>query len=338
MQPPIPAHVHEAKRLALEALEAQDPKEVNELALSLFRLQARHVAIYRNFLELLEVRSEDVQCVEDIPYLPISFFKSHEVIMDGAPVDIVFHSSGTTDMQRSEHRVSSLDLYEDSAIRGFEQMVGSLKDLCILALLPNYLEQCASSLIYMVGLFMDRSQHPENGFYLDQFNTLQAKLEKLEASGQRTLLIGVPYALLDFLESRKLPLKHTMLMETGGMKGRRKEMVRSQLHALLMEKTGLPKIFSEYGMTELLSQAYSLGEGVFATPPWMRVRIREVNDPLTTAKIGKTGGIDVMDLGNAHSCAFISTMDLGRMVDETRFEVLGRFDHSEIRGCNLLVQ
>lgn len=338
MDPEIPLHVKQATQLARSAMQSSDVQSTNDAALALFRLQARHVPVYREFVKTLGVDPEQVKTVEDIPYLPISFFKSHEVLMEGAKAEIEFQSSGTTGMERSTHRVADLDLYEHSSITAFEQLFGPLQGLCILALLPNYIEQSASSLIYMVGTFMERSGHPDNGFFLDQFNRLEEKLLKLEASGQRTLLIGVPYALLDFLEKRHLELKHTILMETGGMKGRRKEMVRHDLHEILKKHTGLSAIHSEYGMTELLSQAYSLSNGLFQTPPWMRVRIREVNDPFTTARNGKTGGIDIMDLANAHSCAFISTMDLGRQIDDVRFEILGRFDNSDVRGCNLLVQ
>jgi len=258
--------------------------------------------------------------------------------MNGAEPVLEFQSSGTTGTELSTHKVADQELYELSSINAFETLIGPLEDLCILALLPNYLEQKNSSLVHMVRLFMEKSENEQSDFFLDQFDDLSKKLMELEAIGQPTLLIGVPYALLDFLEDRQFELNHTILMETGGMKGRRKEMVRSELHDQLKIKTGLENIYSEYGMTELLSQAYSKGNGVFQCPPWMRVQIREVNDPISRTRPGKTGGINIMDLANAHSCAFISTMDLGRDLGNARFEVLGRFDNSDVRGCNLLVQ
>ena len=334
----ISDHIKTAGDLAKKVTSGLDTQNTNDVALEIFQLQARHVPVYRSYIEELGVDPYGITSVDQIPYLPISMFKRYEVLMEGALVDIDFYSSGTTSGNKSMHRVSDLKLYENSCLNTFSNFIEPPEGLCILALLPNYIDQSGSSLIYMVGLFMDQSGHPDNGFFLDQFDKLEKKLEALEKSRQNTLLIGIPYALLDFFEKRKFNLKHTMIMETGGMKGRRKEMVRNELHAWLKKRTGLDRIYSEYGMTELLSQAYSTGNGIFKCPPWMRVRIREVSDPLSEARPGKSGGIDIMDLANAYSCCFISTMDLGRDLGDGNFEMLGRFDNSDVRGCNLLVQ
>ncbi len=331
-------HIEQAAFLARKAIAGTDPQVMNGIAMELFQLQAQHVPVYSSFLKGLGIDPLKVRSVDDIPYLPIAFFRSHEVLMNGAGPVLEFLSSGTTGSERSKHIIADLGLYEQASVKAFEHLITSLEDLCILTLLPNYLEQQSSSLIHMVRLFMDHSKNERSGFFLDQFDELEEMIRKGEALERPTLLIGVPYALLDFLEDRKFDLEHTILMETGGMKGRRKELVRSDLHDLLKVRTGLERIYSEYGMTELLSQAYSTSDGIFKCPPWMRASIREVNDPLSTARQGKTGGINIMDLANAHSCAFISTMDLGRDLGNARFEVLGRFDNSDVRGCNLLIQ
>jgi hypothetical protein len=272
-----------------------------------------------------------------IPFLPISFFKTHKIIENQAFADVIFSSSGTTGIDNSQHFVQNVKLYEESYLKGFEQYYGDINDYCILALLPNYLERQGSSLIYMVEDLIKKSNHPESGFYLYEHGQLEEKLNRLKANKQKTILIGVTYALLDFVENFPINFPELVVMETGGMKGRRKEMIREELHQTLCEGFGVSEIHSEYGMTELLSQAYSKGNGIFETLPWMKVLIRDTNDPLTFLSNGKTGGINVIDLANINSCSFIATQDLGKIHTDNTFEVLGRFDNSDIRGCNLMV-
>jgi hypothetical protein len=276
--------------------------------------------------------------IEEIPFMPIEFFKSHAVLAEGMQADIVFESSGTTGTTPSRHHVASADLYRESFLRSFFGFYGSPEELCILALLPSYLEREASSLVYMMDHLIRWSKHPESGFYLDQLGDLSAILEKRNNDGQPTLLVGISFALLDLAEQHAMPLwKNIRVMETGGMKGRRQEMVRSELHQQLIEAFDLDQVHSEYGMTELLSQAYSQGDGIFQAPPWMQVLIRDPNDPLTLLPADKSGGINIIDLANVYSCSFIATGDLGKVHEDSGFEVLGRYDHSDIRGCNLLV-
>jgi hypothetical protein len=240
-------------------------------------------------------------------------------------------------MNTSRHLVSDVSFYEQSYRLGFSEFYGNIQDYVVLALLPSYLEREGSSLIYMVDDLIKRSEHPESGFYLHNTDELAEKLKKLDASGQNILLIGVTYALLDLAEQHSFSLQNTIVMETGGMKGRRREMIREELHQVLCQGLGVPSIHSEYGMTELLSQAYSLGEGIFECPPWMHILVRDTEDALSYVADGKTGGLNVIDLANLNSCAFIATQDLGKQYENGSFEVLGRFDHSDIRGCNLMV-
>lgn len=269
--------------------------------------------------------------------MPIEVFKSQTVISGEFKPQEIFTSSGTTGMETSKHFVQELDLYTKSFRKGFELFYGPVSNYCVLALLPAYLERTGSSLVYMANDFINQSRHPLSGFYLNDLSQLAENLKKLEKENQPTLLLGVSFALLDLAEQFPQKLSNTIVMETGGMKGRRKELTRDELHTILKRGFGLDKIHSEYGMTELLSQAYSTGDGVFNCPPWMRVLIREQSDPLSYAPAGKTGGINVIDLANIDSCSFIATSDLGRLHTNGNFEVLGRFDSSDVRGCNLMV-
>jgi hypothetical protein len=269
--------------------------------------------------------------------LPIQFFKTHQVLSTNQSVQETFTSSGTTGAQISKHLVADVSWYEASYTRAFEHFYGPVEDYTVLGLLPNYLEREGSSLIYMVNDFIQKSNNPKSGFYLDNLSELTKTLIALDQKGEKVLLIGVTFALLDLIESQTFSLKNTVIMETGGMKGRRKEMIREELHEILAAGFGVSKIHSEYGMTELLSQGYSLGDGVFDCPPWMKILARDTEDALTFVGANKTGGLNVIDLANYNSCSFIATQDLGRVHNNGCFEVLGRFDHSDIRGCNLMV-
>ena len=287
---------------------------------------------------------QEVKSLQQIPFLPIQFFKSHIVISNENPIQETFTSSGTTGIINSKHCVTDISLYEESYQKGFTQFYGNIEDYVILALLPSYLEREGSSLIYMVKDLIEKTNNPESGFYLHNHEALIEKLIELDASGQNVILIGVTYALLDLIEKHQFQLKNTFIMETGGMKGKRKEMIREELHEKLCGGFGVSAIHSEYGMTELLSQAYSLGDGVFECPSWMQILIRDTEDALTYSENGKTGGINVIDLANINSCSFIATQDLGKKNPNQpacrqagSFEVLGRFDNSDIRGCNLMV-
>lgn len=306
-------------------------------AIKIFRIQAANNKVYRRFIDLLNLDINQVDQIQKIPFLPIEFFKSHDILSSNDPIEQVFTSSGTTGMIPSRHLVTNLKLYEESFRKGFEFFYGSISDFTVLALLPGYLERKGSSLIYMVDDFIKKSHAIHSGFYLNDLEALGDILVELDAKGEKVLLIGVTYALLDLIEKRNFQLENTIIMETGGMKGKRKELVRKELHMLLSEGFGVTQIHSEYGMTELLSQAYSLGHGVFETPPWMKILIRDTEDPFQELSPGRTGGINVIDLANINSCSFIATQDLGRKVAENKFEILGRFDHSDIRGCNLMV-
>lgn len=311
--------------------------EFRDLALQVFAHQYHNNKVYRQFCDLLKRSPGKIKELEEIPFLPIEFFKSHRLISSTSEPEIVFTSSGTTGEQTSKHYVTDLGVYEKSFFQAFKNVYGNPEDLVILALLPSYLERTGSSLIYMANALIKKSQHPESGFYLNNLDELQQTLEKTEQAGKKTLLIGVSFALLDLVERHRFNLKHTTVMETGGMKGRRKEMIRTELHEILCEGFGVAKIHSEYGMTELLSQAYSSGDGLFECPSWMKIFIRDSEDALSILSEQKTGGINVIDLANFNSCSFIATQDLGRNTEQGKTEILGRFDHSDIRGCNLLV-
>lgn len=303
----------------------------------MFRFQYEANPVYNKFCRHLKTDVQQVKSLQQIPFLPIQFFKTHDVVSNQGPVQVTFTSSGTTGAVTSKHLVTNTALYEDSYRKGFAQFYGNIQDYVVLALLPSYLDRQGSSLIYMVKDLIAMSGNKNSGFYLHNYKELQTKLIDLDNSGQNVLLIGVTYALLDLMELHRFQLKNTIIMETGGMKGKRKEMIREELHAQLCAGFDVAAIHSEYGMTELLSQAYSLGNGIFECPSWMQILIRETEDALTYVSNGKTGGINVIDLANSNSCAFIATQDLGKKNANGTFEVLGRFDNSDIRGCNLMV-
>jgi len=312
-------------------------KDFETLSFKIFRFQFENNPIYRSFCDLLNIHPSDITSIKDIPFLPIQFFKSHQVLSSSNPIEKIFSSSGTTGSVTSKHYVTDISIYENSFQKGFEQFYGNINDYVILALLPSYLEREGSSLIYMADALIKQSNHKESGFYLSNLSELKNILLKLETGGKKTLLIGVSFALLDLVETYPFKLKHSLVMETGGMKGRRKELVRYELHTILKQGFGVEQIHSEYGMTELLSQAYSKGNGIFECPNWMKIFTRDPEDALSILDTDKNGGINIIDLANINSCAFIATQDLGKIHPDGTFEIVGRFDHSDIRGCNLMV-
>ena len=317
--------------------QINDKASFEKCSLEVFQFQYEQNPVYRKFCEHLKRNPGNVGSIEDIPFLPIEFFKSHDILCLDLPAEITFTSSGTTGMTPSRHLVPKLDIYEQSFRKAFELFYGKSSDYTILALLPSYLERTGSSLIYMADDLIRSSGNTESGFYLNDLNSLSAKLKKLDKAGKKTLLIGVSFALLDLVEKQDFQLNHCTIMETGGMKGRRKELIRAELHEILKKGFGVSEIHSEYGMTELLSQAYSKGDGLFDCPPWMDILIRDPEDALTLNALGKSGGINVIDLANLYSCSFIATQDLGKKFKNGKTEILGRFDNSDIRGCNLMV-
>ncbi|PLX10380.1 MAG: acyl transferase [Marinilabiliales bacterium] len=313
----------------------------NELALKIFQFQYENNAVYRNYTEKLGKSPSNVLNIDNIPFLPISFFKSHNIRSFDKPAEIIFTSSGTANEGNSKHNIADLCVYEKSFNNGFKHFYGNIEEYIILALLPSYLERGGSSLVYMAQKLMEKTNHPESGFYLDDYDKLNSMLNSLKSSARpkhkKVILLGVSYALLDMAENFNINFPELIIMETGGMKGRRKEMVKEELHKVLCKGFGVKSIHSEYGMTELLSQAYSSGNGVYKCPPWMQIKIRDVNDPFCQLETGKSGGINVIDLANIYSCSFIETQDLGKSHPDGSFEILGRFDNSDVRGCNLMV-
>ncbi|MEN8124708.1 MAG: acyl transferase [Bacteroidota bacterium] len=312
-------------------------KSFEDLALKIFKHQAKNNAVYKEFISYININPLNVNNLNEIPFLPIQFFKTHKIISTKAKIETTFLSSGTTGMTQSKHHITDISIYEKSFKKGFHHFYGNDEEYIVLALLPSYLERNGSSLIYMVTNFIKNNSSEHSGFYLKNLEDLAKKLRELDTKNKKILLIGVSYALLDLIEKYRFSLKNTIIMETGGMKGRRKELIRKELHHLLLEGFGVEKIHSEYGMTELLSQAYSKGNGVFFTPPWMKVMIRDTEDALTLLPHHKTGGINIIDLANINSCSFIATQDLGKTYPDNSFEIMGRFDNSDIRGCNLMV-
>lgn len=308
------------------------------MALELFRYQYTHNELYRQYCDALHTDAAGVMELSQVPFLPVSFFKTHTVLSGPATAaasDLVFESSGTTGTVNSRHHVWDGQVYEDSLLMGFRQYYGDPGQYAILALLPSYLERANASLVYMAKTLMAASGHPENGFYLDEWAKLRDTIIQLEANGTKTILLGVTFALLDLAAAYPMQLRHTIVMETGGMKGRRKEMTREEVHAELKTAWGLGHIHSEYGMTELLSQAYALGEGIFRPTSTMKALVRDINDPLDVGLTG-TGALNIIDLANVHSCAFIATEDIGTVAANGSFTVLGRMDHSALRGCSLM--
>ncbi|NKI26143.1 acyl transferase [Arenibacter sp. 6A1] len=311
--------------------------EFNALTLEVFKFQYQHNLVYQEFCNHLGKNPDNISVVEDIPFLPIEFFKTKTVITGTDNHQALFTSSGTTGSEVSKHFVQDISLYEKSYLNAFKHFYGDIEEYCVLALLPSYLEREGSSLIYMAEDLIGKSKHPDSGFYLNNIEQLRETLKLLNLQNTKILLLGVSFALLDMAEEAPMALQNTIVMETGGMKGRKKEMIREELHALLRAGFGVSHIHSEYGMTELLSQAYSKGDGRFLAPNWMKVLIRETEDPLSLQEPGKTGGVNIIDLANLYSCSFIATQDLGKIHADGSFEVLGRFDHSDVRGCNLML-
>jgi len=317
-----------------------------ELALEIFRFQYDHNMLYKAYADMLGLDPAKVTCLDKVPFLPIHFFKTHPVKTTEFEPQAVFESSGTTGTGNSHHLLKEIEFYRQSFTKGFELFYGPVQDWCIIGLLPSYLERKNSSLVFMVDELIRQSHQPQSGFYLDDFEELCRVLKELEEKKQKTLLVGVTFALLDLAEKYALPLHHTTIMETGGMKGRREEMIRRELHEFLRMKFKVDVIHSEYGMTELLSQAYSPGDGIFHCPPWMKVLVRDEEDPLQVLSpesivvgqsLTRTGVINIVDLANIYSCSFIATDDAGKLYADGSFEVLGRIDNSDIRGCSLLM-
>ena len=319
-----------------EIFDIKNDAEFEMLALSIFDYQMESNSIYAPYAALI-LKGKAPNNIFEIPFLPISFFKTEQIICQGRAVEEVFLSSGTSGDQ-SKHLVSDISLYRESYLKAFELFYGDITQYCILSLLPNYREREGSSLIYMVDDLISKSKHEQSGFYLNDYESLSMRLQKLEKEGQKTILFGVSYALLDLAEQFPQKLEHTIIIETGGTKGKRKEMLKEELHQNLKAAFSLEVIHSEYGMSELLSQSYSNGEGIFKSPAWKKVLIRDTNDPLSIIGDNKTGGINVIDLANIYSCPFIATQDLGKTFEDGTFTVLGRFDNSDLRGCNLLLQ
>lgn len=312
-------------------------EKFDNTALQIFQYQAKNCKVYADFIAGLRIDPARVTSVQQIPFLPIEFFKGQTILSSTDDVQVTFTSSGTTGMITSSHYITDVTWYEESFRKAFGLFYGDIKDYTVLALLPSYLERQGSSLIYMAQDLITQSNNADSGFYLYNHADLFEQLKKQQQAKKPTLLIGVTFALLDFIEQYQIKFPELIVMETGGMKGRRKEMIREELHTALCKGFGVSAIHSEYGMTELLSQAYSKGAGIFYCPPWMRIITRDTNDPLSVVTNGKAGAINVIDLANINSCAFIATQDLGKIYKDGSFEVLGRFDNADIRGCNLLI-
>lgn len=329
--------VHSSLQQRIFQLGSNHGAEFENLALDIFQFQYANCAVYRQYTDALKITPASVTSIAQIPFLPIGFFKTQTVVSNEKPIQTSFSSSGTTGETTSKHHITDVSIYETSFLKAFEQFYGQPGNYCIMALLPSYLEREGSSLIYMADRLIQLSKHPQSGFYLNNLNELADKLKTLNQQEQKCLLLGVSFALLDLAEQFPQPLPYTTIMETGGMKGRRKELLRVELHDILKNAFGVTAIHSEYGMTELLSQAYSKGGGLFHCPPWMKVMVRDINDPFSLLPDGKSGGINVIDLANINSCSFIATQDLGVIRDDNTFEILGRYDNSDVRGCNLMV-
>lgn len=315
-------------------------QDFQQLALEIFRLQYHENRVYRSFTDALHIDPRKVASVASIPFIPVSFFKNHDIVTGTYYPEAIFESSGTTQTGNSRHLVKSVDLYRKSFMRGFELFYGPADSWCIVGLLPSYLERSNSSLVLMVNDLIAACKNENSGFYLNEYDKLAELIVKNEKDGQKTLLIGVTFALLDFAERFSIPLEHTVIMETGGMKGRRKELTREEVHLTLSNSFKISNTHSEYGMTELFSQAYSSGNGIFRCPPWMKIILRDEDDPLTIkphqSNNPQTGLINVIDLANIHSCSFIATDDIGKLYSDVSFEVLGRMDSSDVRGCSLM--
>jgi phenylacetate-coenzyme A ligase PaaK-like adenylate-forming protein len=313
------------------------------LALKVFLFQYKGNPLYNQYCKTLNILPGDVKHIQDIPFLPIQFFKSREITTTSVIPEIIFESSGTTGSVNSKHLIKDLSLYEESFLKSFRQFYGDISQYCIIGLLPSYLEKGNSSLVYMVNELIKRSGSPLSGFYLNEDGKLYHSLLLNEANGKKTMIIGVTYALLDFAEKYSTRLSHSIVIETGGMKGRRKELTREEVHTALKQRLGIPEVHSEYGMTELLSQAWSSKNGLFNCPPWMKILVRAEDDPFDISSNTmvrekfSTGVINIIDLANLYSCSFIATDDMGKLYSDGSFEVLGRMDNSDIRGCGLMI-
>jgi phenylacetate-coenzyme A ligase PaaK-like adenylate-forming protein len=326
------------EEIRLSVFKITNDDDFNDLALKIFRFQYESNPVYRQMAQLLKADTFGINEYRRIPFLPISLFRDHQIISgDGKMIQKVFSSSGTTGSIPSQHFVRDLKLYKESFTSSFQLFYGDPGKFRFLALLPGYLERQGSSLVYMLDYLIRITERNGSGFFLYNMASLKEKLEETTSGKRQAILFGASYALLDFADQFPMDLSSVTVMETGGMKGRREEMIREELHAILCRKLKVEMIHSEYGMTELLSQAYSSGNGFFRTPPWMKILIRDTNDPMHYLPAGQTGGINIIDLANLYSCSFIATQDLGRLQEDGSFEVLGRFDDSDVRGCNLLV-
>jgi hypothetical protein len=326
--------IPKSKSLEEKVFGLSNEKEFTRIALEIFQYQYLTNTVYKAYCEAIHRSPETVLELQQIPFLPIRFFKTHEIISGTFTPQAIFESSGTTGFTTSRHLVRDVSVYEKSFFNCFENFYGKPEELCVVGLLPSYLERVGSSLVYMVDSLIKQSRHPLSGFYLYNHQKLKETLVQLEAQGQKTILFGVSYALLDFAEAFPFRLKHTTIIETGGMKGRKKEITKAALYAELQKAFSLAEVHSEYGMTELLSQAYAVN-GFYKPPPWMKVLLRDATDPFSFSE--RTGVINVIDLANIYSCSFIATDDLGRLHTDGSFEVLGRIDNSDIRGCSQLV-
>lgn len=313
-------------------------KSFEDSALKIFNYQAKNNPVYEEFLYHMKTDPRKVRMVSEIPFLPVDFFKSHKVICKGKTEKVIFTSSGTTGITKSRHYVADINLYEESFVRTFKSFYGNPADYCIIALMPDAEERKDSSLVYMAGKLIRLSENPLSNFYLNDFDKLIEVLKIQKNKKQKTIILGLSYALMDFAENIPMRLRDTIIMETGGMKGKREEMPKVGLHSFLKKSFGVNEIHSEYGMTELLSQAYSSGNQKYFCPPWMKIMIRDPYDPFSLMETGKTGGINIIDLANIYSCSFIETRDMGKLFNDGSFEVLGRLDQSEIRGCNLMME
>jgi len=317
--------------------EIASENDFKECAIELFNFQYTNCDIYQKYCNTRKINPNDVSTLEAIPFLPIQFFKRFHIYNKTIKPQITFTSSGTTSENTSSHYVCDIEIYKKSFLEGFSAFYGNPSDYSILALLPSYLEREGSSLVFMVEELIERSKLNGSGFYLHNMDDLFEKLKTNERDNKKTLLIGVSFALLEFAEKFSFPLKNTIFMETGGMKGRGKELTRTDLHDIFTKQFSLQDIHSEYGMTELLSQAYSTGNGIFTCPSWMKILIRDMYDPFSYLPNDNKGGINIIDLANIHSCSFIETQDMGVITKDGFFEVSGRIDNSDIRGCNLLI-
>lgn len=314
--------------------DIDSPQAFEKIAVDIYRYQLQENEVYRQYCKL--IGKTEATSVSEIPYLPIQFFKSHHIVSDSNPSQITFTSSGTTGSVVSKHHVTDAGVYNSSLDHSFTETYGKMEDYVVLALLPHYLDRTGSSLVYMAQRWINHSVKPESGFYLNNLKELSTVLKNLQKRKQKVILIGVTFALLQLAEEHSMPLENTIIIETGGMKGMRKEIIKPQLHQILRKAFPKASIQSEYGMTELLSQAYASDGINFTIPSWMKVNTRDTNDPLSNIEFGKTGGLNIIDLANYNSCSFIATQDLGKSFEDGTFQVLGRFDHSDIRGCNLM--